>query len=150
MGITVNTQQFDRALNDALSKRKSKVIKVMQYVGEMCVNEARSNHKYRDQTGNLTSSIGYVVSDNGNIVKQSTFNRVAPGVGKMGKGRGKGSLEGEDFARALATENTNGIALIIVAGMSYAKYVNDRGLNVMDSAEDLGRNLVPKLLSQLK
>jgi hypothetical protein len=37
------------------------------------LRHARTHHKYKDQTGNLTSSIGYCILDNGRVIRQSTF-----------------------------------------------------------------------------
>jgi len=33
----------------------------LQYIGETFINDARTNGNYLDQTGNLRSSIGYVI-----------------------------------------------------------------------------------------
>lgn len=149
MPVSVNMGQFKAALNAALEKRMLRVEKLFKYVGEQCVNTARDSHRYKDRTGNLTSSIGYVVVRDGVIIDESRFNQVKGADGRKAKNKA-GSLEGREFAERLAVENNKGLVLIVVAGMKYAKYVNDRGLDVTDSAEDEGRRLIPELLGKLK
>ena len=74
------------------------------YVGESAVREARENHRYKDQTGNLTSSIGYCVLDNGSVVKSSSFERVKNGT--------DGSAKGREFLNSLISEHSSGLVLI--------------------------------------
>ena len=61
--------------------------RVLMRVGEECVNYARVNGGYLDQTGNLRSSIGYVVMDNGKIISQSGFKKVKEGTFGATSGR---------------------------------------------------------------
>lgn len=112
------------------------------YVGELAVSESRQNHRYKDQTGNLTSSVGYCVLDNGKVVKESSFDIV--------KGGGEGAAKGREFLHSLISENSSGLVLIVVAGMKYAAYVEAKNLNVLDSAEQLAEHLLPQLFKQLK
>jgi len=56
---------------DLVSSSLSKTISVLTYVGENFVNLARNTKTYRDQTGNLRSSIGYTIAINGNIEKEN-------------------------------------------------------------------------------
>lgn len=113
----------------------------LKVVGEKIINHARTSHTYTDQTGNLTSSIGYVISVDGKIVQESSFDVVKNGS--------DGAKQGRSFAEQLATQSPNGIVLIVVAGKNYAKYVSARGYDVIDSAELLARELIPQMLKQL-
>ena len=54
---------------------KKKTIKALSYLGERCVIEARTNHTYKDQTGALTASIGYLIFKNGEVVNGSFARR---------------------------------------------------------------------------
>lgn len=124
------------------TKRLEKaLVRTMCYVGERCVNAARSSHTYRDQTGNLTSSIGYAVSLDGKIVQYSSFNKVLDGA--------TGAKGGKEYVKELISRYPKGIVLIIVAGMNYAAYVSDKGYDVLDGAESLAEHLVPRMLKQL-
>lgn len=141
MPITLNTPttQIRAEFSSQYDKRvKQAAIDTLMYVGESCVTEARNNGRYQDQTGNLRSSIGYVVVDNGRIVHQGASQKFMEGT--------QGETEGIKYARQLAPEISNGIALIVSAGMEYAVYVEARGLNVLSSAELLAESLTPQLL----
>ncbi|QDK80833.1 hypothetical protein EXU85_20360 [Spirosoma sp. KCTC 42546] len=124
----------------------------LSYVGELCVNLARSTNTYIDQTGNLRNSIGYVIVHNGKVIK-SGFTRSATVKGsgkKASKGSFSGVRTGEDLANQLAAGYDSGYALIVVAGMNYAASVESRGLDVLTSAEQLAESVVPTILRQLK
>ena len=114
-------------------------------IGEKVVTAARvtaqKGRDFKDQTGNLRSSIGYVISVDGQIVKSSTFDAVKEGS--------EGSREGKAFAEQLARQYQQGIVLLVVAGKEYAKYVAARGFDVLDTAELLAQQLVPQMLKQL-
>ena len=141
MPITLSTPttQIRAEFISQYDKRvKQAAIDTLMYVGESCVTEARNNGRYQDQTGNLRSSIGYVVVDNGRIVHQGASQKFMEGT--------QGETEGIKYARQLAPEISKGIALIVSAGMEYAVYVEARGLNVLSSAELLAESLTPQLL----
>ena len=63
---------------------------------------------------------------------------------------GKGVLEGQALAEELAKRFSNGYALIVVAGMHYAYYVETRGYDVLDSAERNAMLRVPTMVKQLQ
>ena len=48
-------------------------------VGVECENVARIQGNYSDQTGNLRSSVGFIVADDGEIVQISGFDKVKDG-----------------------------------------------------------------------
>lgn len=117
-------------------------INVLNYVGLQCVTEARKNGGYTDRSGNLRSSIGYVVLENGQPVKKGSFNKVLATANEAEE------KSNELMTRLAETYNT-GLVLVVVAGMDYAAYVEARGYNVLNSAETLAKTLVPKMLKQL-
>lgn len=110
--------------------------------GEAALEVARTQHRYERQTGNLTSSIGYCILDNGKVLVMSEFKVV--GNGK------KGAEEGRKFLRKLISENSKGLVFIMVAGMSYANYVEAMSLDVLKSAEMLSKKMLHKLFKSLK
>ena len=122
-------------LKEAEEIAKKKVIRALKRIGEECVDEAVESGNYTDRTGNLRSSIGFVVASDGEVVEEGGFYSL-------------GGPEGPSVGRAKAytlASHSSGICLILVAGMHYAEYVADKGFNVLDSAE----NLAERLLSQL-
>lgn len=132
--------QIDDYFQKQLALREKAIIQTLNFVGVTCVNEARQNGDYMDQTGNLRSSIGYVVLKDGVVVNKSKFEQV-----KSGK---EGKRDGASFLTELISENLKGIVLIVVAGMNYAAYV-ETNRNVLMSSELLAERLVPQMLKQL-
>lgn len=124
-------------------------------MGEEAYATAVQKGRYQNITGNLRSSLGYVVAQDGKIIKEGGFKQVQGrgenyekvffttkaqktvqfwARGKAGDGS-EGSRQGLEYARSLA-RSSKGLMLIVVAGMDYASYVNSRGYDVMDSAEE--------------
>lgn len=124
------------------------MVTMLQYIGEECVAIAREQGTYNDRTGNLRNSIGYVLMRNGDIINQNFEEKVASKV--VDAANGKGILEGQALAQELAKRFSNGYALIVVAGMHYAYYVETRGYDVLDSAERNAMQRVPVLVKQLQ
>lgn len=121
---------------------------VMQFIGEECVRIAREQGTYNDITGNLRNSVGYVLVHNGDIICKNFEERVASKV--VDAANGKGILQGQALAEELAKRFTKGYALIVVAGMHYAHYVESLNKDVLDSAERYAQQRVPKLMQMLK
>lgn len=157
-----------KAAQDGVDSLVAGIVRQLAYAGEMAVNEARSlpnppvsvfmdehgeyrakidRHQpnYIDWTANLRSSVGYVVIVDGNPVTVGDF---APVAGKDGSGQ-EGAAAGKAFALSLAPEFPQGITLVVVAGMKYAKYVSAKGYDVIDSGAALARKVVPELIREL-
>ena len=134
---------IDKYIQQQVQRQERALINTLAYIGEQCVNEARSyNGKaYKDQTGNLRSSVGYVVAADGKVKASGSFETVQQGE--------EGANTGKQYAKTLAAQYPKGVVLIVVAGMHYAKYVASKGYNVLQSAELKAETLVPKLLKQL-
>lgn len=129
-------------VDNQMALKRQVIINNYMYVGEAALEVARTQHKYHRQTGNLTSSIGYCILDNGKVLAMSKFEVV--GNGK------KGAEEGRKFLRKLISENSKGLVFIMVAGMSYANYVEAMSLDVLESAEMLSKKMLPRLCKALK
>lgn len=123
-------------------------VKVLEYIGEQCVKLAREKGTYNDITGNLRNSIGYVLVKNGAIISKNFEAKVESKV--ISSANGKGILEGEALAAELASRTGKGYALIVVAGMHYAHYVETLNKDVLDSAERWANEQVPRLMQRLK
>ena len=68
--------EIDRYTEQELKRLQTVLIRSLQYCGEQVLNKARSTNSYKDQTGNLRSSLGYVVAVDGRVVYQSDFRTV--------------------------------------------------------------------------
>lgn len=130
-----------------LDQKIQNVIRIMRVVGEDAVNEARSYAKdndWQDVTGNLRSSIGYVISLNGKTI-DAAFDADIQGPQPKPK-------DGRKVGRELAIDISRGLpelALVIVAGMNYAVAVESRGRNVLTSAEIKAKLDLQKFLNQI-
>ena len=121
-------------------------IRALSKLGEQCVTKIRDragDKSWYDQTGNLRSSVGYVIAHNKNIIQYSTFNQVNQGS--------EGVKTGKDLAKELAKRYSNNYVLIVVAGMNYAEFVEAMdNKDVLASTELWAREQVPLMLEKLK
>lgn len=133
--------EIENYAEEQLNRLNAVLLRNLAYIGEMCLNRARQTDSYKDRTGNLRSSIGYVISVDGRIVKASDFKVVKEGR--------DGAKDGLSFARRIARSYPQGLCLIVVAGMKYAAYVSAKGFDVLDSSELLAESLTNRILKQL-
>lgn len=103
------------------------------------VNDAKNRDTYADQTGNLRSSIGYVIFYNGEQVKAGGFGGGASFPNEDGvRGAGTtGTSAGEKFALEVGKKYSRGFVVVIVAGMEYAAYVEAKGYDVITGSSFL-------------
>lgn len=126
---------------DAFEKDTTRrIVTMLSKLGEECVNEARKNGSYRDDTGNLRSSVGYLIAVDGRVQIQS-FKPI-----EKAKDGETGVKKAEAFAHDVVKKYPHDIVLIIVAGMEYASFVANRGYDVLDSAEQWAKKEAPKKL----
>lgn len=146
MGVTANFTKADvkKRIDAFLDMVEQKQIARLQRLGEMCLIEARNNKGYMMQTGALLSSTGYQVFVDG-VAIHSQFDAAS---GAESEAAAKGIKTGQGIAEQIGKE-TKGIALVVVAGMNYAAYVEARGYNVLTSAEHLAERELPKMLEEL-
>lgn len=123
-------------------KAREGAITALNYVGLECVKEARQNGGYTDRSGNLRSSVGYVVLENGIPIKKGGFQKVLPTATEA-------QTTSETLVSKLSKTYNTGLVLVVVAGMNYAAYVEAKGYNVLNSAETLANKIVPKILKEL-
>lgn len=133
-------KRFDAFLNEIEKKQ----IDRLQRLGEMCLVEARTNKGYMMQTGALLSSTGYEVFVDG-VAIHSQFDAAS---GAESNAAETGIKSGQSIAETIG-KGTKGIALVVVAGMNYAAYVEAKGYNVLSSAEHLAERELPRILEKL-
>lgn len=153
MGIRVQGLQY---LQSYLEKESQKVVDEIIYrlnfLGNDAVRYIRDRSKedsWEDQTGNLRSSIGYIIVKDGMTIGESGFEKV------NGPDRDKtdvdGSVEGRAFAEKLATKYQTGYALIVVAGMEYAAVLEKLdNKDVLASGELYLKRRIKKMLNEMK
>ncbi|MFD2961018.1 MULTISPECIES: hypothetical protein [Olivibacter] len=118
--------------NADIKKRAKEIIEAnhryihtsLDAVGLQFIIDARSKTPdqggFNDDTGNLRSSIGYLIAFNGKVIG-SKFD------GQKSEGRTKG----KEAAEKVTNEHPVGWAIIFVAGMEYASYVEGYGYDVI-------------------
>ena len=146
MGIKANFTKEDvkRRFDAFLDEVERKQITRLQRLGEKCLIEARTNKGYMMQTGALLSSTGYQVFVDG-VAIHSQFDAAS---GAQSEAAAKGVKTGQALAERIGKE-TKGVALVVVAGMNYAAYVEAKGYNVLSSAEHLAERELPRMLEKL-
>lgn len=141
-------------LDELESQLEAAYISRFVKAGEKAVQAAVERGSYQNQTGNLRSSIGYIIACDGNIIAEGGFHKIQGRGANMQKvafttksgknvsfwARGRfgdgseGSRRGLELARSII-KGTAGYAFILVAGMEYASYVSSKGYDVVDSAQ---------------
>lgn len=144
MGINPRFTKADveKRFHAFLDEIERKQVARLQMLGEMCVNHARNipaSQGFQDQTGNLRSSIGYMVFKDG-VAVHTAYEQILGGS--------DGARKGEALAKKVG-ETSNGICLVVTAGMEYALYVEAKGRDVITSAEHLAQRELPRMLEKL-
>jgi len=150
MGLTpkISRKDMDAYFRDRLARIDQAITLTLCRLGEQCVNHARSLDSavgFGDVTGNLRSSIGYVVYKNGRPTKYDFVQKAGP------KGSGaEGVIVGKSLADEISAKYPKGYVLVVVAGMNYAVYVESKNRDVLTSAEKLAERELPGMLKQLR
>lgn len=148
MGIRMTTKldEIHKVLMKEANRVERLTIRALSYLGEQCVSRVRDregNKSWYDQSGNLRSSVGYVIAYNGNIIQYSDFNQIKQGS--------EGVSVGKNLAKELVKRYPNDYVLVIVVGMNYAEYVERKdNKDVLASTELWAMDQVPKMLEKLK
>lgn len=144
MGITAHFKgSLDETFRALLAEVERQIIESLCRVGEEAVKIAKLIPKeqgFTDRTGNLRSSIGYVVVKDGKPVNVS-FQAV--------KGGHAGVNEGQRLALKVGSEYAEGYALVVVAGMNYAVHVESKGRDVLTSGEKYAEKQIAKELADM-
>ena len=138
--------EISHYVKERVENLKKAVESTLEYIGERAIEVARTTSlkgkDFTDRTGNLRSSMGYVIAFNGAVMHRAGFSTVNKGA--------QGAHEGAQYCEQVAKTFSHGYALVVAAGMHYATYVSARGYDVLDSAETIAVNLANQLLRFLK
>ena len=131
MGVSV-TENVTPILRTIFTIIHDEVVNALTMLGEECVNNIRNRPaemSWIDQTGNLRSSIGYAVFDDGKKIAESVFQQVKQGS--------EGVSEGRKMVNELASLYSDTFALVVLAGMDYADYVERKDNKYVLASEEL-------------
>lgn len=141
--VIKNTANVIRAIQNQVAKADDMTLQVLKYAGETFVKNARENREFRDDTGNLQSSIGYVIVKDKKIVFKALR-----GIGKSPTKKGQDAAE--RLAKEIMINLPTGWALIGVAGMEYGIYVEARGIDVITGSVPATQKLLKEVFKELK
>lgn len=148
MGVkaSASSTEIDNFFLKMMSIVREELIRTFSYLGEECVSRIRTrdqSESWIDRTGNLRSSIGYSVVEQGKQRIQSAFSIVREGT--------EGANEGKRLLEELSKKYADTYALVVVAGMNYADEVEARdNKDVLASTELYAREKMDKYLAETK
>lgn len=123
-----NRNQVEKYLLQHGKRIETALIYQLEYLVAELTNHAKANAGYEDRTSNLKSSIGGVILKNGRPITYRGFVKES--------NSDTGDKTGLEFINSLIKDVGKGYAVIIVAGMEYASYVeNYHNLNVLKKTE---------------
>ncbi len=154
----IDMRALDAEINRQAERVESAIVRMLSYLGEQCLIKVRdrsSEASWRDRTGNLRASVGYIIVKDGRVIGRNGFDNslgksahkeIVTFTTKDGKsvsytteveaGGPEGASTGRAYAEDLAGRfSGEGYALIIVAGMNYASFVEARGRDVLAGAQ---------------
>lgn len=123
---------------DRFVRIKQAMIMRLYRVGENFITNGRLNGTYTDQTGNLRSSIGYVILRDG----VQLFEKF--------QGDGEGVAQAKKICEEQKTKYPTGLVLICVAGMEYAAAVESKGYDVITGSSLIAITELKEGLAQLQ
>lgn len=109
------------------------ILEDLRFIAQGCYEEAMRRKGFTNDSGALSSSIGWAISLDGNIVYSGGLVSVGEG-GSIGQSQGRRAID--ELVRG------SGIKLILVAGMDYAQEVEARGFDVTTSGELLAEEMI--------
>ena len=148
MGIKCRQSKaaVDKFFNKAMQIMRSELFRALAYLGEQSVTRVRDREEvdsWYDHTANLRSSIGYAIYDYGKRVMESAFEPI--------KGGSKGQSEGRKMVDELANKYSSTYALVVVAAMSYAEFVEAcKNKDVLASTEIWAKSKIDEYLKKAK
>lgn len=146
MGVRLVTPQSEVSMYLIQSLRiiHKEVKDTLLYLGEESITKVRDRsgeESWFDDSGNLRSSVGYALYERGRKEFESAFSIVKQGA--------EGAEEGRRMVEELAHEYSNTYALVVVAAMNYAEYVEAmENKDVLASAELFARGKVNEYLNK--
>jgi hypothetical protein len=132
---------IEKVATDMRSRVELALIRRLQFVGESFIINARQGANFKDHTGNLRSSIGYVIIQNGLQYTQSGWKQILQGT--------EGIATSQQLIEELSKLYPNSIVLICVAGMDYAAYVEAKGYDVISASSITAKNELQKSVEEL-
>ena len=139
------------ALQKRLNEKRQYVINTLNtrlaQLAEEAVTYSKNNKGYKDRTAKLKNSISFALYLDGQLITSA--------VGKIPKEEeAQGGQEGvsaalNEYAQKEGVVAPKGYSLVIVAGMNYGKYVEDKGYNVLHLTKYFLRDEMKKIFEEV-
>lgn len=140
MGVKskINQSELRKWLKNGVENELHKrILRNLNHLGMQCITIAKSLDTYQDRTGNLRNSIGYLILKDGQMI-DSSFES------------GEGGENGKKHAEKVSKNYPEGYALIVVAGMEYAGYVEYvHDLPVLAPAENFAKGKAEQIMKNI-
>ena len=139
------------ALQQKLNEKREQLIKALNVrlmqLAEEAVTYSKDNKGYQDRTANLKNSISFALYLDGEIVV-SKIGEIPKAEEVVGGQDAVGEAL-QNYAQQEGVVAPKGYSLIIVAGMNYGKYVEDKGYNVLHLTKYYLRSEMKKIFEEV-
>lgn len=139
------------ALQQKLNEKREQLIKVLNVrlmqLAEEAVTYSKDNKGYQDRTANLKNSISFALYLDGEIVTSKIG--AIPKAEEVVGGQDAVGEALQNYAQQEGVIAPKGYSLIIVAGMNYGKYVEDKGYNVLHLTKYYLRSEMKKIFEEV-
>ena len=138
-------EELQKRLNQMKESVDNRLAMELRQVGEEAVTFSKENKGYHDRTANLKNSISYALFKDGELLEQHIGN-----IPKPNEDAGGQAQVADNLARYATQEGVvkpQGYTLIVVAGMNYGKYVEDKGYNVLYLTQNYLREELKKVIN---
>lgn len=117
-------------------------------LAEEAVTYSKDHKGYKDRTANLKNSISFALFYDGEPVLR--HEGLIPKPEESPNGQRQVSKNLDTYAQEVGAESKKGYYLVIVAGMNYGKYVEDKGYNVLYLTKFFLRDEIMKIIEECK
>lgn len=142
MRATFKMSDIKKLLEQKQRQVEQAFFMALKRVGEEFVSNARQMGAYKDDTGNLRSSIHYLIIKNGQVLYDTSPSG-------SGEGAKKAARMIARLTGRLSAKHPNAFILIGVAGMEYAAAVESKGFDVITGAGQIAAESLRKALQRI-
>lgn len=139
------------ALQKRLNEKRQYVINTLNtrlaQLAEEAVTYSKNNKGYKDRTANLKNSISFALYLDGQLITSSVGK--IPKAEEAEEGQEGVSAALSEYAQKEGVVAPKGYSLVIVAGMNYGKYVEDKGYNVLHLTKYFLRDEMKKIFEEV-
>lgn len=140
-----------KALQERLNKRRETIVNALKVelsqLAEAAVTYSKDVKGYRDRTANLKNSISFALYLDGELLTSKVGEIPKPKQAARGQEGIAQALS--EYAAKDGVVSPNGFSLVIVAGMDYGRYVEDKGYNVLHLTKYYLRDEMRKILEKV-